>query len=195
MLIMNSLTEVNCMQTFVMHEAEVVLLASMHHCLHRVTFDAYGVQEHCNCALQALMEFNFGGMQHIQSVMQCTINAALQHQGDFIDRMLYMFHTIMREINTLPVRKTSMQNFAASSGMVQILLRHLVARTPVNDDETSMAFDVVKSICEGNAHATALMVAGDVVRTIDRACNINTKSRNWHAFRDNLLAILDSSLN
>ena len=192
-LIMNSLTRVNCMQTFVMHEAEVVLLASMHHYSHDITPNASSVQENCIFALQELMDFDFGSMQHIQSVMQCTINTALQHQGNFFDIMLELFHNIMEKIDKFPVRKTSMQNFAASSGMVQIMLQHLVTSTSVDDVETGVAFEVVRSICEGNAHTTALMVAGDVARTIDSARTTNIQSRNWHVLRNNLLAILDSS--
>jgi hypothetical protein len=188
----NNLTDSACMQNFVMHEAEVVLLETMHRNSHRVTRDASGVQEICIFAMQELMKFDFASMQHIHRAMQSTINAALQNKGEFVDGMVHMFHHIMTEIGTDAAKKTAMQKFVATSGMVHILLQKLLAAPPADDNDTFAAFAMVTSMCEGNAETTALMVAADVARTIDSVCTAHQKSPDWHAGRDNLLAIFDA---
>jgi len=187
----NNLTNSACMQDFIMRDAEVVLLETIHRNSHGVTRDASGVQEICIFAMQELMTFDFASMQHIHQLMQCTINAALQNKGEFVDGMVQMFHHIMTEIGTDAAKKTAMQKFVATSGMVHILLQKLLAGRPADDDDTFAAFAMVTSMCEGNAETTALMVAADVARTIDSVCTTHQKSPDWHAGRDSLLAIFD----
>ena len=202
--IMNRLTNLTCMKDFVMHEAETVLIASMHRHSHHeryLTFSSPSdaltpnVQENCLFALQSLMEFDFASMQHIREAMQAAINAALQNDGDFVEWMISMFCKIMQALATLPLETERMQNFAANSGMVQIYIMCILKDAPVHnlndEDDTYHAFNMLILICEGNATTSAQMVQADVVRTIDSASPVSPKSAHWHEARDKLVAILE----
>jgi len=189
---MNNLTDRTCMRDFVMHQAEVVLLAVMHRNSHGATPHASNVQESCIFALQELMQYDFASMQHVQSEMQCAIDAGFQYGGEFVDGMVHMFEIIMTLIGTDDVQKSEMQRFVARSGMVHIFLQKLRAGAPAHDHDAYFAYDMVTRICEGNADTTALMVAGDVLRTIDSMCNRAPKTADWQAGRNKLLAIFGS---
>jgi hypothetical protein len=159
---------------------------------HQATPSASEVQEACIFAIKGLMRYDFASMRHIESAMQCTIDAALQNGGEFVDGMVHMFDLIMTEIGTDDAAKGDMQRFVARSDMVQFYLQQLCADTPAHDDDTFLAFDMVANICEGNADTTSRMLALDVIRTIDSACSTTPKTARWHEGRDKLLAIFAS---
>jgi len=184
-----------CMEDFVMHEAEAVLIASMHRHSHHTTHthahtassSDSTVQENCIMALEGLMDFDFESMLHIREAMQATINAAVQYSGEFMQGMLDMFEQIMRALATSPLETQRMQTFAANSGMVQIYIMYLLKYQTEN--YTRRAFQMLILICKGNPSTSAQMVQADVVRTIDSA-SFAPKSAQWHATRDYLVEML-----
>ena len=203
--IMNRLKNITCTKDFVMHEAETVLIASMHRHSHQEKYREFSsrsdsltpnVQENCLFALQELMEFDFRSMQHIREAMQASINAAVQNGGDFVEWMISMFCRIMHKLETLPLETERMQTFAANSGMVQVYTMCILKGAPVHnlndEDDTYHAFETLILICEGNASTSAQMVQADVVRTIDSASPVSPKSARWHKARDKLVAILEN---
>ena len=201
--IMDILINRTCMEDFVMHEAEAVLIASMHRHSHQTeelntaSWSDFSVQENCIVALQGLMKFDFESMRHIRGAMQATINAAVQHSGDFMDHMLNMFGEIMRALATSPLETERMQTFVANSAMVHIYIMHILndewVRGKNDEDDTRMAFKMLISICKDNATTSAQMLQADVVRTIDSAsASLTSKSAHWHKTQEYLVEILDT---
>jgi hypothetical protein len=203
--IMNKLNHRTCMEDFVMHEAEAVLIASMHRHSHRTeeqdahtaSYSGCTVQENCIMALQGLMTFDFESMRQIQGAMQATINAAVQRPGDFMDHMLDMFEQIMRALATSPLETERMQTFAANSGMVQMYIMYILQDAEIRrrdyEEFTRRAFETLTFICDDNATTSAQMRQADVVRTIDSAsASLTSKSPRWHATREYLVEILDA---
>jgi len=195
--VIRDLRSKSCMRTFVMHEAENVLLASIHrHLLHVDPatlptishFVMNDAQSYCILALKHLLEFDIAGMQRIEESMQCAINITVQDKHDFVESMYDMFDIIMEELETFPIRKTQMQNYAASSGIVQIYLQKIA---PAEDAEVNMAYTMVTKICEGNTATTVLMAEADVVGSIDSVA-ANSEIRGCVLERDKLIAILAS---
>ena len=191
--VMNRLTDRTCMKDFDMHEAETVLIASMHQHSHQSDELPPSVQENCHFALHSLMEFDSANMGHIQEAIQATINAAMQNSGEFMEWMITMLCTLMQALVTSPLETQRMQNFAADSGMVQMYIVHILNGVSIDwmaEDDTYDAFTILIWICEGNASTSEKMVQADVVRTIDSAPPISPKSARWHAARAKLVAIL-----
>ena len=188
-----------CMEDFVMHEAEAVLIASMHRHSHHTTahththtasWSDFTVQENCIMALQGLMTFDFESMRQIRGAMQATINAAVQYSGEFMEHMLDMFEQIMQALATSPLETERMQTFAANSGMVQMYIMFIL-KYQDRENYTHKAFQMLVFICKGNPSTSAQMVQADVVRTIDSA-SFAPKSAQWHATRDYLVEMLAS---
>jgi len=81
-----------------------------------------------------------------------------------------------------------MQNYAASSGIVQIYLQGIA---PAEDAEVDMAYAMVTKICEGNTATTVPMAEADVVGSIDSAA-ANSEIRGCVLERDKLIVMLVS---
>ena len=194
--IMKRLKDRTCMKDFVMHEAQTVLIASMHTHLHRVRSDfTHSVQQNCIMALENFMDFDFSSMRHVERAMQVSINAALQDRGEeSMDCMRGIFSKIMEKLENSPVETELMQKFAANSAMVQIFIMYICDPEFIalqDERDTLHAFELVTLICDGNAYTSARMVQADVMRTIDGASPHTLKTAHWHRARDRLVAILE----
>jgi len=196
--IMGQLNNRTCMEDFVMHEAEAVLIASMHRHSHQTTDTDtdtdFNVQGNCIMALQGLMNFDFESMVHTREAMQATINAAVQYSDDFMEHMFNMFETIMQELATSPLETERMQTFAANSGMVQMYIMYIFKcrdRGVCTEDDIHSGFQMLIFICKGNPSTSAQMVQADVVRTIDSA-SFAPKSARYHSTRDYLVEMLET---
>jgi len=192
--IIEELNNRTCMEDFVMHEAEAVLIASMHRHSHTAPSSDFNVQENCIMALRGLIKFDFESMVHIRGAMQATINAAVQYSDEFMQHMLDMFVEIMEALATSPLETERMQTFAANSGMVQMYIMYILKcrdREIYHEDETCSAFQMLIFICKGNPSTSAQMVQADVVRTIDSA-SFAPKSAHCHSTRDYLVEMLET---
>jgi len=206
-IMMNKTTHRWCMSASVTRAMEDALLASLRrHSMHMAVGDtepSCELEENCVFALQELIELDFANMQRIENTMQYTITAASRHawSSDLIDAMTQMFYDIMANLDTRPLEKKQMQDFAAKAGIVHIYVMHLLAHRQQDGDlqgdgmpELSQAaFNLLTALCEGNAATTAQMVEADVMRTIDSTSTLQ-KGPEYHKDRNRTIAVFEQML-